>query len=125
VYLKNRAHLLRRSLRHPTDVIQQVKELIYQHSPELTIDERNLLSVAYKNVTNTLRNSWRSLDGHDKAELARSLPTNYRHLALIRGQKRRIEQELTGICKDIVKLLDSQLIPAAQAGEETVFYMKM
>jgi 14-3-3 protein epsilon len=106
------------------DVIKQIKGLIQQHSSELTIDERNLLSVAYKNVTNLLRNSWRSLDALEKAEIAKS-PTVNRHVSLIRGQKGRIEHELMDICKDIIGLLDTQLLSAAQGGEETVFYLKM
>jgi 14-3-3 protein epsilon len=107
-----------------TDVILQVKELIYHYGPELTIDERNLLSVAYKNVTNLLRNSWRTLDILEKAQAIHHSATN-RKTALIRGQKERIEHELADTCKDIVHLLDSQFLPAAESGEEMVFYLKM
>lgn len=108
----------------PQDVIKQIKDLIHRHSSELTIDERNLLSVAYKNVTNSLRNSCRSLDAVEKSEIAKSPSTN-RHVLLIHKQKGHIEHELMDICKDIIDLLDTRLVPAAQRGEETVFYLKM
>merc|ERR1711924_353914 len=36
-----------------------------------------------------------------------------------------IEDELTKICSDILKLLDEYLIPASTAGESKVFYLKM
>jgi 14-3-3 protein epsilon len=107
-----------------TDVILQIKELIHHYGSELTIDERNLLSVAYKNVTNLLRNSWRTLDTLEKAQAMHCSSAN-RKIALIRGQKGRIERELADNCKDIVHLLDSQLLPAAEHGEEMVFYLKM
>ena len=107
-----------------SDVIKQIKELMCQCSSELTIDERNLLSVAYKNFTNSLRNSWRTLDALENAQILRSTATN-RQLALTRDQKQRIEHELTDTCKDIINLLDLRLLPAAKQGEETVFYLKM
>ena len=120
--IRSESWLLR--MRHSADVIKQIKDLIHRHSSELTIDERNLLSVAYKNVTNSLRNSCRSLDAIEKSEIAKSPSTN-RHILLIHKQKEHIEHELMNICKDIIDLLNTRLVPAAQRGEETVFYLKM
>jgi 14-3-3 protein epsilon len=105
------------------DVIVQIKNLIHEFDAELTIDERNLLSVAFKNVTNALRNSWRIADALEKAQTSRSNPSE--HLNLLRRQRERIELELTDVCKDIVSLLEEHLLPSAPPGEETVFYLKM
>jgi len=105
------------------DVITQIKSLIYDFDAQLTTDERNLLSVAFKNVTNVLRNSWRIVDTLEKAQAARAGSSE--HLGLLRRQKERIELELTDVCKDIVSLLEEQLLSHAQVGEETVFYLKM
>ncbi|KAF8915873.1 14-3-3 domain-containing protein, partial [Mucidula mucida] len=90
----------------------------------LTLDERNLLSVAYKNLTNNLRNSWRIVDTLEKMQSARS-PQMTRQLSLIRQQREKIEGELADVCKDIVDLLDKKLINGAKAGEARVFYIKM
>jgi len=106
------------------DVIMQIKIIINHFHAQLTADERNLLSVAYKNITNRLRSSWRIVDTLEKMQASRSSPTS-RQLFLLRHQRDRIESELTGVCKDIVLILDTQLLPAAQRGEETVFYSKM
>ncbi|TFK75943.1 14-3-3 protein [Pluteus cervinus] len=107
------------------DVVSEIKAIINENDGRLTTDERNLLSVAYKNLTNTQRNSWRTIDGFEKHQAARTSGSATRTLVLIRQQRDRIERELTGVCQDIVNLLDKQLVPAANAGEETVFYSKM
>ncbi|KAF8627209.1 hypothetical protein AX15_004524 [Amanita polypyramis BW_CC] len=114
------------------DVVKFIKAIMDNYGAQLTIEERNLLSIAYKNITNNLRSSWRTLDNMEKLHSLRmkdckkpdrSLAT--RHLALIRGQRGKIERELTDVCKDIVTLLDRQLQPGARSGEESVFYFKM
>lgn len=103
------------------DVITQIKYIITRCDPKLTVDERNLISVAYKNQTNNLRSSWRIVETLEKMESSRPSP----RAALIRGQREKIEMELADVCQDIVQLLDLHLLPAASAGEETVFYTKM
>lgn len=108
------------------DVISQIKTIATQFDGRLVNDERNLLSIAYKNKTNTLRNSWRIVDTLEKMQAARTAPgTTTRQLTLIRQQRKKIERELANVCKDIVKLLEKQLLPAARYGEERVFYSKM
>jgi 14-3-3 protein epsilon len=88
------------------------------------MEERNLLSIAYKHVTGTLRTSWRTVEGLEKQEKANGRAT-LRELALIRNQREKIELELADACKDLLNLLDRHLVPAAEAGEERVFYHKM
>ncbi len=88
------------------------------------MEERNLLSIAYKHVTGTLRTSWRSVEGIEKQETASGRAT-LREQALIHHQREKIELELADACKDLLDLLDRHLVPAAEAGEERVFYLKM
>jgi 14-3-3 protein epsilon len=104
--------------------VNLLKGLIVDFDARLTVDERNLLSIAYKNITNVLRNSWRVADTLEKLESSRPNPMP-RHAALARRQRERIERELANACRDLVNLLDGRLILVAQAGEETVFYLKM
>ncbi|KAG6896929.1 hypothetical protein C0992_005194 [Termitomyces sp. T32_za158] len=102
------------------DVVKQLKTIIEYYGPRLTIDERSLLSVAYKNITNTLRNSWRVTDTLHKLHLGRK-----GRAQLIQRQLQRVENELAGVCTDIIDLLDRELLPAANEGEQTVFYSKL
>lgn len=108
-------------------MVAQIKFIITQYGAQLTIDERNLLSIAYKNLTNSLRSSWRILDSVEKLQQMKNQPTPRlkQEMNLVRRQREKIEKELADVCKDIVNLLDRQLLPAASAGEETVFYSKM
>jgi len=89
---------------------------------ELTIEERNLLSVAYKNVIGARRASWRIVSSIEQKEESRG---NEDHVAAIRDYRSKIESELTSICNGILKLLDSHLIPSASASDSKVFYLKM
>ncbi len=110
---------------------------------ELTVEERNLLSVAYKNVIGSRRASWRMISSVEQKEEGKSndervgLVKQYRvHVsvafacirlaALLIGLSGfKIEKELKNICYDILKLLDKNLIPSSSSGESKVFYYKM
>ncbi|KAE8659269.1 14-3-3-like protein [Hibiscus syriacus] len=89
---------------------------------ELTVEERNLLSVAYKNVIGARRASWRIISSIEQKEESRG---NDDHVTTIRDYRAKIESELTSICNGILKLLDTGLIPSASSGDSKVFYLKM
>ncbi|CAN0877315.1 14-3-3-like protein GF14 omega [Linum grandiflorum] len=89
---------------------------------ELTVEERNLLSVAYKNVIGARRASWRIISSIEQKEESRG---NEDHVNTIRDYRSKIETELSGICDGILKLLDTRLIPSAASGDSKVFYLKM
>jgi hypothetical protein len=108
----------------PKDVIKQLKSIVFYSDARLGMEERNLLSIAYKHITGTLRTSWRTVEGIEKVETANGRAT-LREQALIRRQREKIELELADACKDLLDLLDRHLVPAAEAGEERVFYLKM
>lgn len=89
---------------------------------ELTVEERNLLSVAYKNVIGARRASWRIVSSIEQKEESKG---NEAQVKMIREYRQKIENELTEVCNDILSVLDNHLIPAAEAGESKVFYYKM
>ncbi|MCO5577179.1 hypothetical protein L7F22_032546 [Adiantum nelumboides] len=89
---------------------------------ELTVEERNLLSVAYKNVIGARRASWRIVSSIEQKEESKA---NDEHVALIRDYRAKVEGELSNICHNILSLLDSHLIPSAASPESKVFYSKM
>jgi hypothetical protein len=104
----------------------------------LTTDERNLLSVAYKNVVGSRRASWRVISSIETKQSAdekkKELATEYRQ---------KIEAELNQICNEVLSLLDNYLIKnsenekqkdasrdtsdgsASKGLESLVFYLKM
>ncbi|KAJ9671460.1 hypothetical protein PVL29_025257 [Vitis rotundifolia] len=89
---------------------------------ELTVEERNLLSVGYKNVIGARRASWRILSSIEQKEEVRG---NEQNAKRIKEYRQKVESELSGICSDIMTVIDEHLIPASTAGESTVFYYKM
>ncbi|KAJ8616472.1 hypothetical protein MRB53_035844 [Persea americana] len=89
---------------------------------ELTVEERNLLSVGYKNVIGSRRASWRILTSIEQKEDSRG---NEHHVKRIKEYRNKVESELSDICHDIMTVIDEHLIPSSTAGESTVFYYKM
>eukprot|EP01083_Nonionella_stella_P150230 478227_1 len=88
-----------------------------EKTEDLDVDERNLLSVAYKNIVGAKRASWRTLSGgFDDADED-----------LLNDYKRIVEQELENICTEVLKLLTDHLCKNVEGnGDETeVFYLKM
>ncbi|KAL1958784.1 hypothetical protein VTO42DRAFT_3903 [Malbranchea cinnamomea] len=89
---------------------------------ELSVDERNLLSVAYKNVVGTRRASWRIISSIEQKEESKGAEKN---VAIIAEYRQKIESELERVCRDVLEVLDNSLIPKAESGESKVFYYKM
>merc|ERR1711963_589105 len=85
-------------------------------------EERNLLSVAYKNVIGARRASWRIISSIEQKEENKG---NAQHVDRIKSYRKKVEDELKGICDDILGVLKSNLIPSAATGESKVFYYKM
>ena len=89
---------------------------------ELTVEERNLLSVAYKNVIGARRASWRIISSIEQKEENKGVEEK---LEMIKNYRSQVEKELRDICSDILDVLDKHLIPCATTGESKVFYYKM
>ena len=107
------------------DMATAMKQYVIDHSKILGIDERNLLSVAYKNVVGARRSSWRVISSIESkvegSESKRAMANEYRE---------KIENELREICNDVLKLLEDHLIAEANKCsddnyESLVFYLKM
>jgi len=92
---------------------------IAEDKGHLEIEERNLLSVAYKNVIGARRASWRVLSSLEKNQNDAS------RTADIKSYREKVETELKDICQDILQLLDNSLIDNAKDAESKVFYQKM
>lgn len=89
---------------------------------ELTVEERNLLSVGYKNVIGARRASWRIMSSIEQKEESKG---NEHNVKLIKSYRHKVEEELSKICSDILSIIDKHLIPSSSSGEATVFYYKM
>eukprot|EP00817_Percolomonadidae_sp_ATCC50343_P005012 CAMPEP_0117424922 /NCGR_PEP_ID=MMETSP0758-20121206/5269_1 /TAXON_ID=63605 /ORGANISM="Percolomonas cosmopolitus, Strain AE-1 (ATCC 50343)" /LENGTH=181 /DNA_ID=CAMNT_0005209041 /DNA_START=28 /DNA_END=570 /DNA_ORIENTATION=+ len=102
------------------DMVNYMKQVACMNV-ELTVEERNLLSVAYKNVVGTRRASWRVVH----ALTQNSNQNSKEQLDALVAYKNEIEKELTEVCTEITDLLDKHLIPACVSDEAHVFHLKL
>lgn len=102
------------------DMLDYMKKVV-KTGQELTIEERNLLSVAYKNSVGSRRTAWRALSSIEQKEEAKGS----KNLGNLRTYKKKVEEELSNLCKDILDLLDQHLIPSSSSQEGKVFFYKM
>eukprot|EP00998_Keelungia_sp_KM082_P007204 NODE_3410_length_898_cov_52.351492_g3388_i0.p1 GENE.NODE_3410_length_898_cov_52.351492_g3388_i0~~NODE_3410_length_898_cov_52.351492_g3388_i0.p1 ORF type:complete len:270 (-),score=88.58 NODE_3410_length_898_cov_52.351492_g3388_i0:88-834(-) len=104
------------------DEMVECMKKVAETNNNLSVEERNLLSVAFKNVIGSRRASWRIVSSIEQKEQQKG---NDQHVKIIKEYRGRIEKELSAICEDILSLLSKTLIPAASAAEAKVFFLKM
>jgi 14-3-3 protein epsilon len=120
------------------DMVVVMNELCALYD-DLDVEERNLLSCAYKNVIGSRRASWRILNDrlqnntnkndNPEQETVRintpEQPTTYDVKVILLFLK-QIESELKQHCTKIIDILTKRLIPSlAGTGESRVFFYKM
>lgn len=103
------------------EMAQSMKNVAKMNT-EFTAEERNLFSVAYKNVIGTRRAAWRIVTAIETKEEGRQDQLKVKR---IKAYREVIEKELTDICNEIFDLIDNHLIPSATSGESKVFFHKM
>eukprot|EP00455_Lapot_gusevi_P006191 TRINITY_DN1264_c0_g1_i3.p1 TRINITY_DN1264_c0_g1~~TRINITY_DN1264_c0_g1_i3.p1 ORF type:complete len:266 (+),score=109.80 TRINITY_DN1264_c0_g1_i3:156-953(+) len=105
------------------DMCKFMRQLVLDFVPtsgDLSVEERNLLSVAYKNVVGARRASWRTLQVED------SKSTDTAFAPVSTAFRARVENELESICREVLELLESRLLQVSTATDESVvFYLKM
>ncbi|KAG8889625.1 14-3-3 protein [Tulasnella sp. 332] len=103
------------------EMLENMKKVVLS-GQELTVEERNLLSVAWKDVVGTRRASMRTISIAEQREGSNG--DGYK-TSMIKGYREKIYSELAKICEDMLEMLDQRLIPSAASGENQVFYHKM
>merc|ERR1712167_51570 len=89
---------------------------------ELSVEERNLLSVAYKNAVGSRRAAWRIITSIEQKEKSKG---NDEQAKFAREYCAKVETELDKICNEILELLNGNLLEKASTDESKVFYHKM
>jgi len=102
------------------DDMAEAMKKVTENNAELTNEERNLLSVAYKNVVGARRSSWRVI-----SSIEQKTEASERKMQMAKDYRKKVEEELKKICENVLHLLDAFLIPKATNPESKVFYLKM
>jgi len=97
-------------------------EEVGRQSQELTVEERNLLSVAYKNAVGSRRAAWRIITSVEQKEKNKGNEENAKYA---KEFYTTIENELQDICDKVLALLDTSLIKYSSDDESKVFFLKM
>ena len=104
------------------DMMNFLEDMVQKKSSDLSSDERNLLSIAYKNTISQDRQAIRTLLAYESKEAKKSESP---YLEFIREYKTKVQKELENLCNRINKTIDTHLLPKADSDEAQVFYHKM
>jgi 14-3-3 protein beta/theta/zeta len=116
--LVQRAKLAEQAERY--DDMATLMKKVTEMGVELSNEERNLLSVAYKNVVGARRSSWRVI-----SSIEQKTESSERKRTLAKEFREKVEKELSDVCHDVLTLLDKFLVPKTSSAESKVFYLKM
>ena len=104
------------------DMMAFLEEMVKAKTEDLSSDERNLLSIAYKNTISLDRQAIRTLLAYEAKE-AKKAESPY--LDYIKEYKGKVQKELEDLCNKINGTIDNNLLPKATTDEAKVFYHKM
>lgn len=108
------------------DMIMFMRERVKKHKSEpLSTEERNLMSVAYKNVIGQRRASWRQFN-YELENMTEGSP----EYTKIKKYETQVAAEILDISLNVLELLEKDLISKDKTVdstncEEQVFYLKM
>lgn len=103
------------------EMVEHMEAVVKENEP-LNIDERNMLSIAFKNVVGMKRASWRFLLTSEQRE---EVQGDTHDVELIRAFKQKIEGELGPTCLKVVHLVDDYLLKNSPDDDAKVVYHKM
>lgn len=122
VYLAKLAEQAERYADMCTHMIAVVKS----NDEKLSVEERNLLSVAYKNVIGAHRASWRIINSIAVKNSQASGGEGDRKYKMAFEYKKKIEEELNEKCGEILNHLEKDILNNPGLDDESrVFYYKM
>lgn len=102
------------------DMASVMKTVVEVSEAELSNEERNLLSVAYKNVVGARRSAWRVISC-----IVKKAEGCEKKQDVAKAYLEKIEKELKDICQEVLDLLDKHLINKAESPESKIFFWKM
>lgn len=104
------------------EMVKFLEEMLANRDKDLTTDERNLLSIAYKNSISSPRLAQRTIKAYETKEQKKE---KSKFLPYILEYKQKVEGELTKMCQNVINVIETQLLKKAEEDEAKVFYIKM
>ena len=104
------------------EMVQFLEDMLKSRDKDLSNDERNLLSIAYKNSVSSRRTALRTIIAYETKEKKKETST---FLPFIQEYHKKVQDELNKACQNILNVIDQTLLKRAEDAEAKVFYSKM
>lgn len=101
------------------DMVDQLKEVLSAKGADVSSDERNLLSVAFKNLISSKRAACRTIAAIEQN------PKYQKFSDALANYKASIETKLQEDCQRIVDMINAEVLKKACEGEPKAFFVKM
>ncbi|KAL0651825.1 hypothetical protein Bca4012_094516 [Brassica carinata] len=92
------------------DEMVEAMKKVAELDVELTLEERNLVSVGYRTVIGAKRNFWRTLSSVEHKEWSKE---NEENVKRIKNYCKRVEDEIAKVCNDILSVIDKHLLSSS------------
>merc|ERR1712147_145811 len=101
------------------DMVDFLGKVLDSKGAEVSSDERNLLSVAFKNLISSKRAACRTIAAIEQN------PKYSKHADALTAYKNKIEEQLTKDCEFIIKCITDKVLSKSPQGEPKAFFVKM
>ena len=101
------------------DMVDQLEHVLAEKGADVTSDERNLLSVAFKNLISSKRAACRTIAAIEQN------PKYSKFSDALAGYKATIESKLQEDCQKIIDMINEHVLKKSCSGEPQAFFVKM
>merc|ERR1711959_457812 len=101
------------------DMVDQLENVLKEKGAGVSSDERNLLSVAFKNLISSKRAACRTIQAIEQN------PKYAKFSDALAGYKETIEKKLAEDCQHIVDVINTNVLAKSCEGEAKCFFVKM
>merc|ERR1711976_980928 len=101
------------------DMVTYLSHVLDAKAQDVSSDERNLLSVAFKNLISSKRAACRTIAAIEQN------PKYSKYADALTTYKTSIENKLTQDCKNIIEIINSKVLAKSCDGESKAFFVKM
>ena len=101
------------------DMVDYLEEVLTQKGGEVNADERNLLSVAFKNLISSKRAACRTISAIEQN------PKYSKFNGALMEYKGKIEEQLRADCQKIIDMINTRVLGGSCSDEAKAFFVKM
>lgn len=101
------------------DMVNFLKPVLDSKGGDVSSDERNLLSVAFKNLISSKRTAWRTISAIEQN------PKYSKFGSSLAAYKKKIEEGLYKDCETVIDLIKTKVLTKPSGEEARAFFVKM